>query len=642
MAQETLKLVITADNADALAKIKQFSESLGAQTQQFERNKKAVGDATNTLINFGRLAEDSAYGLRGAANNINPFIESFQRLKKETGSTKDALLSMAQGLIGPAGIIVAVSTISTLLISYADSQSKAKKEAEELAKADGNSTDQIKKKKDAIDSIYESTAKEVAQVTTLVSIVENETETRKRKNQALEQLQKIAPDIFNGLKLEGTAVNGLNTAYETYINNINTVIALKIKQAELETLTEKILKIQGVTLTQEEKLIRNIGEAYTKKRIETANENESRKIATDLQAKQNKKDSELNQLLELRKGLLKDIGELSKGQKIGGGNGDGGGDKKDPFVEATKDFNNAVKVNLELLGAAKISQESYFANYLEIVKSYVNKLKGIDTTQAQEKLKALTPKELVKNVSDTYDQDLEAKSAAMDVFDMNPLKRGANIQGNEPTPFSKEAFENGRKEMDKFFKENKKNFKEADDEAEKFAETIAFTATNAIMGLWSAMEQGMSLGEALGEVFINIAKQIAAAALQALLFQVILSAITGGTSLADDAAGGVGKVASAATDSEDEDGGFLGILKKIFAFAEGGIVTGPTLAMIGEAGENEAVMPLSKLSGMLNTTFNAGTMASNGGNGNGEFVLRGQDLVLALNRSETSLKYRRG
>jgi hypothetical protein len=271
MAQETLKLVITADNADALAKIKQFSESLGAQTQQFEKNKKAVGDATNTLINFGRLAEDSAYGIRGAANNINPFIESFQRLRKETGNTKDALLSMAQGLLGPAGIIVAVSTISTLLISYADNQRKAKKEADELAKADGNSADQIKKKKDAIDSIYESTSKEVAQVSTLVSIIENETETRKRKNQALEQLQKIAPDIFNGLKLEGTAVNGLNTAYETYINNINTVIALKIKQAELETLTEKILKIQGVTLTQEEKLVRNIGEAYTKKRIETAN-----------------------------------------------------------------------------------------------------------------------------------------------------------------------------------------------------------------------------------------------------------------------------------------------------------------------------------------------------------------------------------
>jgi len=34
-------------------------------------------------------------------------------------------------------------------------------------------------------------------------------------------------------------------------------------------------------------------------------------------------------------------------------------------------------------------------------------------------------------------------------------------------------------------------------------------------------------------------------------------------------------------------------------FAEGGIVTQPTMAMIGEAGEAEAVIPLSKLSNMV-------------------------------------------
>jgi len=33
--------------------------------------------------------------------------------------------------------------------------------------------------------------------------------------------------------------------------------------------------------------------------------------------------------------------------------------------------------------------------------------------------------------------------------------------------------------------------------------------------------------------------------------------------------------------------------------ASGGIVTGPTLAMVGEGGESEAVMPLSKLENMM-------------------------------------------
>ena len=73
--------------------------------------------------------------------------------------------------------------------------------------------------------------------------------------------------------------------------------------------------------------------------------------------------------------------------------------------------------------------------------------------------------------------------------------------------------------------------------------------------------------------------------------------------------------------------------QNVKAFASGGIVSGPTMGLIGEypgAKSNpEVVAPLDKLKDML-------------GGGGGSFVLRGSDLVLALNRSETSLNLRRG
>lgn len=59
-------------------------------------------------------------------------------------------------------------------------------------------------------------------------------------------------------------------------------------------------------------------------------------------------------------------------------------------------------------------------------------------------------------------------------------------------------------------------------------------------------------------------------------------------------------------------------------FANGGIVTKPTMGIIGEAGQSEAVIPLNRLPQM---------MGSIGGNQNGEFTLRGQDLILALERA---------
>jgi hypothetical protein len=76
----------------------------------------------------------------------------------------------------------------------------------------------------------------------------------------------------------------------------------------------------------------------------------------------------------------------------------------------------------------------------------------------------------------------------------------------------------------------------------------------------------------------------------------------------------------------------LGGTKK---FANGGIISGPTMGLMGEypgAKTNpEVVAPLDKLKSMMG-----------GGAGSGEFVLRGNDLVLAMQRSNSSLKLRRG
>ena len=71
-------------------------------------------------------------------------------------------------------------------------------------------------------------------------------------------------------------------------------------------------------------------------------------------------------------------------------------------------------------------------------------------------------------------------------------------------------------------------------------------------------------------------------------------------------------------------GGSGGGLGGVLGFAEGGIVTKPVMGMIGEAGQSEAVIPLNRLPQM---------MGSISGNQKGEFTLRGQDLILALERA---------
>jgi ABC-type dipeptide/oligopeptide/nickel transport system permease component len=171
-------------------------------------------------------------------------------------------------------------------------------------------------------------------------------------------------------------------------------------------------------------------------------------------------------------------------------------------------------------------------------------------------------------------------------------------------------------------KEIRKLLKMQEQDYVNFANTISNIATNSLMGFWDAMERGENISDAIGQMFQNLTKQIAEAVIQASIFAAILSLISGGA-----ANGGVS---------------FFTAFKSVLGLANGGIATGPTLAMIGEGSESEAVLPLSKLGNIMQGSFNAGAMNGSATANNGQFVLKGNDLVLALQRSNSSLNLRRG
>lgn len=118
MAQETLKITITADNKQAVQNIQQTVTATNNLGNAFKTLPAYSSQATNALSNLSRVAQDAPYGFIGIANNLNPLLESFQRLKVEAGSTGGALKSMAQGLMGPAGIGLALGAVSSIIVAF--------------------------------------------------------------------------------------------------------------------------------------------------------------------------------------------------------------------------------------------------------------------------------------------------------------------------------------------------------------------------------------------------------------------------------------------------------------------------------------------------------------------------------------------
>lgn len=290
----------------------QLGNAVENASQKIRTLPNITGQATSTLTNFSRVVQDAPFGLIGIANNIDPLVASFQQLKASTGTTGGAFKALVGQLAGPAGIALAISTVTSLLITFGDKLFDTGKAAEKV-KSDA---DQLK---ESISGIFSETAKEATAVTSLVAVLQNEAESRERKLGALKELKNIQPDIFNGLKLEGEAVIGLDTAYQSYLNNLKNVIAVKVKQAQLDQLIEKQLKQQGVTLVGNEKLL-----VEGTKRLQEAIKNDPRlgpeagRIVQFYKDQENASKKASIQLQSDIDTLIKDLTELSKGVKISG------------------------------------------------------------------------------------------------------------------------------------------------------------------------------------------------------------------------------------------------------------------------------------------------------------------------------------
>tara|TARA_R110000796_G_scaffold59842_2_gene138148 strand:+ start:463 stop:2481 length:2019 start_codon:yes stop_codon:yes gene_type:complete len=173
--------------------------------------------------------------------------------------------------------------------------------------------------------------------------------------------------------------------------------------------------------------------------------------------------------------------------------------------------------------------------------------------------------------------------------------------------------------------------------APKFDETISYmfdlgpSISNAISGMAEAIGSGtMSLGQILGGLLAmlgDVIVQIGKTAIQAGIgmeairnaFKNPFTAIAAGIALVAFGSFIKSKASS--------------IGQQQTAFANGGIVSGPVNALVGEypgAKSNpEVIAPLNKLKNIIGDQNGGGNV-----NVTGEFVVRGQDLVVALQRAD--------
>jgi hypothetical protein len=247
MAEE-IEIIVTATGFDKVSSgLKNTTEALKTTATEAKKTGEALKGTLNngaaqagqSLTNLSRIAQDAPFGFIGIANNLNPLVESFGRLKAETGSTGGALKALVAGLSGPAGLGLAFGVV-TSAISFAQigfdrwtgSTKKAKEQINELKKAQ---EDFVK----SIDAAKSGALSTGLALQSYVDIAKNGQLPLEQRNEALKQANQILGKHGELLTLTNIETAAATKEVELYTNAL---IAQAVAQKYVDDLAKNIVE----------------------------------------------------------------------------------------------------------------------------------------------------------------------------------------------------------------------------------------------------------------------------------------------------------------------------------------------------------------------------------------------------------------
>lgn len=535
------------------------TQKLPKELKNVNTQLTAMGDRTRqasfTLQGFSRIAQDAPYGLIGIGNNIPQVLEGFDRLKQSAGGVGGALKSIGAAILGPAGVIFAISTTiaaaQALIIKYGSLGGA-------LQAALGGFDAVTQAQRDLTKAMNEGVAGAQAEVETinaLLNIARDEALTKQARQQAIDKINKDYPGYIENLNLETVNTKAVRDAVDKLNESLIRQAKIKAAQGLIEEEFKKIIKLQ-TNAVQDNLTALDWMAVLFKQTFGGSSQAAVGAVNKGIQ-RTGEELTEAEKRLELFQSTLQNLlGEEAKSGTLN--------------IKLPEKAKAAKPIKLEKI------------EFLAAIKPEMPDLRSFHTKM----------KEFIEEVNKRPER--------------TPIYFTAQIDPKSaPNIISPEAITNAN------------NLKEVYDaiqlRQQMVADFVQQTMTPVFFDFFSSLAQGgknamQSLGESIKRMVTQLLSAVAAAAALAG----IMSAL------------GLGKFGALFGKLSP-----VGILPNVPKFASGGIVSGPTMAMVGEypgARSNpEVIAPLDKLKDLIG-----------GGGESLTATVKGSDLLFVLNRAGRS------
>lgn len=300
-----------------LLKVNKAASQLG--NKGLKSAGKSAANAVPAMTEFSRVIQDAPFGIQGVANNIQQLTSQFGHLTTKLGGSKAALKAMLSTLAGPTGILLAVSVVTSLLVSFGDQLFKAKDKAKELKEEQERLTKSLKDYEDQLDSVRKAqliggraSASELTNLKLLKVQTQDTTRDLGHRKKALAELQKLYPSYFKNLTTDIKDQRDLGFAFVRLISRIEDLNKAK---AAAGLIAKNQRKLTLLEIQREQKLdeLTRLGIAKDKAK------GKSLLVKSKASEKYNEKQKEFEEILGQINPLLKRNAELIRIVRESGG-----------------------------------------------------------------------------------------------------------------------------------------------------------------------------------------------------------------------------------------------------------------------------------------------------------------------------------
>jgi hypothetical protein len=239
------KAQLSLSNFKVVAGLNQIKPAAAAATDGVNKLKDASNAGANTLTSFNRVIQDSAFGFIGIQNNITELPNSFRALSaaaKESGQSIGKVL--LSSLLGPAGIGTAISVITSALTFASVGFSAWTRGFTSSSEASKKAAGHLSEYEKLVQSVGQEVGQSAGRITTLVNALQSDTLNTAQRKKALDELKQQNQEFFGALKEEKGLINGLQAAYDSYLDRIKAIATAKAIESQLTKLFDKKLELE--------------------------------------------------------------------------------------------------------------------------------------------------------------------------------------------------------------------------------------------------------------------------------------------------------------------------------------------------------------------------------------------------------------